>query len=162
MNSVTRRTAMKIALKGGAYAVPVILAAAPISVAAALPSGPPIGGITSGQVIFTPCFDPIVPGNSATQYQVFQLMVAGVGGAASFDVYLTVSPTTPLGATLMMPGTLDTDAAGMGSFSGFVRIQGFVSPTVTSSTVTLVLHGAPANPPRYQRAFVPQFLPCVI
>lgn len=118
-HALTRREAMKLGLKAGAYATPVILSATiPVAGVAAATPAP---GVTSfGQ----------------------DALISGAGANAVFDVYYTLSNQPATSLTLL--GTVTTDRFG---FGGNVFPFTLDPSTLTSVKLTYILHGNPSTSP---------------
>lgn len=136
---ISRRDAMKTALKAGAYAAPVILTAAvPVTgVAAATP--PPactrpftlglatIGTGTGGTVqSLTNCGSGFI--------QQFQVVLNGAAPSTQFDVYIDQN-SAGSAASHIFAGTFTTDASGNATFTAKVTVP--VAATQVDNEIVL-------------------------
>lgn len=125
---MSRREAMKMALKAGAYAAPVVLVAAvPTAVAAQ------VSGITP--VCTRPLTRLLAPSGSGTAgtsqtttactgggyIQTFQVTLTGAPANTRYDVYLD-QESVGSASSHLFAGTFTTNAAGDATFSASIRV----------------------------------------
>ncbi|MCA1668450.1 MAG: hypothetical protein LC793_13875 [Thermomicrobia bacterium] len=126
---ISRRDAMKTALKAGAYAAPVILTAAipATGVAAATPPVPPAA-------CTRPFMTELAPSGTGTGgtlqsltncgtgfFQFFRVTLTGAPANTAYDVYLDQN-SAGTAASHIFAGTFSTDAAGNATFSSKITV----------------------------------------
>jgi len=127
-NEISRRDAMKTALKAGAYAAPVILTAA-IPAAGVAAATPPVPAACTRP--FTTARAPSGTGTGGTLQsatncgagfiQFFQVTLAGAPANTAYDVYIDQN-SVGSAASHIFAGTFSTDAAGNASFSSRITV----------------------------------------